>query len=168
MKIEGDAKTAPKVDTKSSEAIIKLPEGSTFDFNEKMGTIRLTLSKATQMAVNRTETKVDGPIAFEPDKGPTVGEEKKAEADFWTSIGLKAGLALGIAVALFGLVRGWDFVMYGGGALAGACAFGIFVEKHPLLLTFIGIGIALMVAGPVLWHTKIKPKPEPNNAANDK
>lgn len=154
--IKGDSQVQPKVDTKKSEATITLPEGSTFDFNEKLGTVRLTLSKASQMAVNRTETAIEGPRSFVPDKAPTVGEEKKAQSDFWVNLGMKAGLAIGVALAIFGLVRGWDMIMYGGGAVAGACAFGIFVEKHPILLTIIGLGVAVSVVGPYLWHTKLK------------
>lgn len=71
---------------------------------------------------------------------------------------------VGLAVGLFGLVRGWDFVMYGGGAVAGACAFALFIQAHPLVFVVIGIGVALKIVGPLLWHTKLKHhenKPDP-------
>ena len=158
VEIKGDSQVQPKVETKQSEATLILPGGSTFDFNERLGTVRLTLSKASQMALNRTETAIDGPRSFVPDKAPTISEEKQAQSDYWVNLGMKAGLVLGAAIAIFGLVRGWDFVMYGGAALAAACGFGIFVEKHPTLLFIIGIGSALAVVGPIVWHTKLKPK----------
>lgn len=171
VKVSGDAKTQPKVDTKKTESKITLPEGSRIEFNEKLGTLSVVLSKASEMASNRTETAIAGPVAFTPDKGATVQDEAAAKSDFWAALGLKAGLVLGIAVGLFGLVRGWDFVMYGGGAVAAACAFGIFVDKHPILLLVIGLGAAIAVIGPIIWHTKLKalspdapaPSPKPTD-----
>jgi hypothetical protein len=154
--MKGDTPVQPKVETKKSEATITLPEGSTFDFNEKLGIIRLTLSKAAQMAVNRTETHVEGPKSFTPDKAPTIQEEKRAESDFWTDIGMKVGMVLGGAIALFGLVRGWDLVMLGGAAISGASMAGIFLSRNPGLFLLIGGGLALAMAGPYLWHTKLK------------
>jgi hypothetical protein len=154
--MKGDSQVQPKVDIKSSEATITLPEGSTFDFNEKLGVIRLTLSKASQMALNRTETAIEGPKSFTPDKAPTIQEEKRAESDFWTDIGMKIGMVLGGSIALFGLVRGWDMVMLGGAAITGATMAGIFLSRNPWLFLLIGGGLALSVAGPYLWHTKLK------------
>jgi hypothetical protein len=166
VELSGDAQVAPKVDTKKSGGKLSIPEGSRFDFNEKTGVMSLVLSKATEMVVDRQETTVDGPVAFAPDKGPTIGEEKSAQADFWTMLGLRAGSAIGVALAIFGLVRGWDFVMYGGGALAGACLFGLFVQKHPILLIFIGLGVSAAVVGPWIYHTKIK-KTTSSDAKNE-
>lgn len=154
--MKGDTQIQPKVDIKRSEATITLPEGSTFDFNEKLGVVRLTLSKAAQMALNRTDTAIEGPKSFTPDKAPTIKEEKQAESDFWTDIGMKIGMVLGGAIALFGLVRGWDMVMFGGAAISGASMTGLFVSRNPSLFLLIGGGLALALAGPYLWHTKIK------------
>lgn len=156
VEITGDSQVAPKVNTKQSETSLALPEGSTFDFNEKLGTLRLTLAKASSLAVSRTETNIDGPRSFTPDKAPTIQEEKQAESDFWVNLGLKAGLVLGAGIAIFGLVRSWDFMMYGGAALSAACGFGIFIERHPFLLLIVGIGITLAVVGPSIWHAKLK------------
>lgn len=154
--MKGDTPVQPKVEIKKSEATISVPEGSTFDFNEKLGMVRLTLAKASQMALNRTETAVDGPKSFTPDKAPTIQEEKRAESDFWTDIGMKVGMVLGGAIALFGLVRGWDMVMLGGAAISGASMAGLFMSRNPWLFLLIGGGLALSVAGPYLWHTKLK------------
>lgn len=154
--MKGDSQVQPKVETKQSEALIKLPEGSTFDFNEKLGTIRLTISKASQMALNRTETAIEGPKSFTPDKAPTIQEEKQAESDFLMDIGLKSAMALGAAIALFGLVRGWDMVMMGGAAISLGSAAGVFINRNPMLFMVIGAGVALLVAGPWFWHTKLK------------
>jgi hypothetical protein len=154
--LQGDAQSPAKVDTKKTDSTLKLPEGSKIEFNEKLGVFSITLSKDSQIALNRTETAVQGPVAFVPDKGPTVAEESEAKADFWTTLGLRAGVVTGIALAIFGLVRHWDLVMYGGGAISAGCLFGLFVQKHPILLIVIGIGAALAGVGPILWHAKIK------------
>ena len=67
------------------------------------------------------------------------------------------GLIVGVSAAIFGLVRAWNLVMWGGVAVAGACAFGIFVQQAPWLFAIIGAGVALKFAGPYIWHTQIKP-----------
>lgn len=156
VEIKGDAQVAPKVDTKRTDSKMALPEGTKLEFNEKLGVFTVTLAKASELAVNRQETAIAGPVAFTPDKGPTVAEESAAKSDFWTILGLRAGIALGAAACIFGLVRGWDLVMYGGAAVAGASLFGLFVQKHPTLLLIIGLGVALVVVGPLIWHTKLK------------
>lgn len=156
VKVAGDAAVAPKVDTKSSASKVTIPEASTIVFNEKLGTMTLTFSKASEITVSKNETAIQGPVAFTPEKGPTVAEESKAKADFWTLLGLRVGTAVGTALAVFGLVRMWNLVMYGGVAIAAACLFGLFVHSHPVLLLFIGLGVAAVVIGPTVWHLQIK------------
>lgn len=156
VKVSGDAQTPSKVDTKKTDGRLAIPEGSRFEFNEKLGVMTLVMAKASEIAVNRTETAVQGPVAFTPDRGPTVGEEAQARAGYWTHLGLMAGMVAGAAAAIFGLVRGWNYVMYGGSAVSAACMFGLFVQKHPALLIIIGLGAALAFVGPIIWHTKLK------------
>ncbi len=157
VQLRGDAKVPAKVDTKNTTTNLPLPEGSRFVFDQTLNTMTLTLSKASTLTAQQTVTAVQGPTAFEPEKGPTVGEISTAKAEYWTYVGLMAGLAVGGAAALFGLVRDWDMVMYGGACVAAACAFGLFVHRNPVILVFIGLGVAAAVVGPLLWHTKIKP-----------
>lgn len=66
------------------------------------------------------------------------------------------GLLVGVAAAIFGLVRMWNFVMWGGIAVAGASAIALFIHAYPWLLAVVGAGIALKFAGPYLWYTKVK------------
>jgi hypothetical protein len=156
VKVDGAAKTPAKVNTDTSDTVLTIPEGSNFVFNEKLGTLSLTISKATQMTVKRVETAIEGPVAFDPPKQPTVGEIKDAQADFYTVLALRIGAFLGIAAAIFGLVRGWDFVMLGGGIVAASSLFGLFVQKHPLLVGIICVGATLAASGVWVWHTKLK------------
>lgn len=155
--VSGDAKTAPEVKSSQTDSVMPIPEGSTFVFNEKLGTMVLTVSKATQIALNRTQTDVKGPIAFDPPKQPTVKEVTDAKADFWTTLGLRVGVFIGCALAIYGLVEQWKLLMIGGGCIAGASLFGLFQQAHPLLLAVIGIGLALCFAGPYIYHTVVKP-----------
>lgn len=161
VKLSGDAQTPAKVDTNKTNAILPIPEGSAFEFNEKLGTFRLVLAKATQMAVNRTETTIEGPKSFTPDKAPTIAEEKSAQSDYWVKLGLYACVLIGGAAAIFGLVRDWTFVMWGGVAIGGSALFGLFVQKHPILMLFIGVGAALIAAATILWHTRLKKLEQP-------
>lgn len=157
VELKGDAQIPAKVDTKKTESTLTIPEGSRFEFNDKLNTLSLTLARATTMTTQRHEQAITGPVAFMPDKAPTVQEISDAKQSFWVGLGLKAGLAFGSAAAVFGLVRDWNLVMYGGAAIAAACAFGLFVEKHPILLMAIGLGVAAVVIAPILWYSKIKP-----------
>jgi hypothetical protein len=68
----------------------------------------------------------------------------------------RIALIVGIAAAIFGLVRNWDLVMWGGAAMAGAAACGLFVQRHPVLFAVIGGGLALGIAGVLIWHLRLK------------
>jgi hypothetical protein len=154
--LTGDAQSPAKVNTAQTTSTLKLPEASTLVLNEKLGTLTVTLSKASEMAVNRTETAVEGPKAFTPDKAPTISEEMDAKSDAKVKIGLYACVLIGGVAGIFGLVRNWNLVMMGGFATAAAGLFGLFVQRHPLILLVVGLGVALKIAGPFLWHTKLK------------
>ncbi len=163
--LSGDSPSPAKVNSSKSDSVMPIPEGSTFAFNEKLGTMVLTVSKATSLALNRTETRVEGPVAFTPDKAPTIAEEKNAQANFWVKLGLQACVLIGGAAAIFGLVKDWNLVMYGGIAVCVSGLFGLFVQAHPILLLFIGLGVALKFVGPIIWHTKLKPDESTPNAS---
>lgn len=165
VSLKGDTPNPAKVNTSTSGSTMPIPEGSTFVFNEKLGTMALTVSKATQIALNRKETVVEGPVAFAPDKAPTIKEEKDAQADYWVKLGLYGCVLVGGAAAAFGLVRHWNMVMYGGIAVLGSGLFGLFVQRSPWLLAVIGIGIALKLVGPLIWHTKLKQLQPKTNAS---
>lgn len=161
VEVKGDAQTPPKVDTKKTDGRMVIPEGSKFEFNEKLGVMTLVMAKASEMALNRTETAIQGPVAFKPDAPPTPSQVAEGQMTIW----YRLGLTVGIAAALFGLVRGWNYVMYGGAAVSAACLFGLFVQNNPILLLVIGLGIAAAIFGPIIWHTKLKklepPSPPP-------
>lgn len=96
--------------------------------------------------------RATGPTSFTPSAPPTAVQLADANAKLWFWI----GLCIGVAAALFGLVRDWNLVMYGGLAVAGACAFAIYVQQSPWVFAVIGAGVALKVAGPYIWHTSVK------------
>lgn len=156
ISIRGDTPTPPKVTTDKVNSTIPIPEGSTIVFNERLGEMAIKVSKPTQIALNRTETHVEGPVSFTPDKAPTIKEEKDAQSDYWVKLGLYACVLIGGSAAIFGLVRQWNMVMYGGIAVLGSGLFGLFVQRHPILLLVIGLGVALKVAGPAIWHLQVK------------
>lgn len=153
----GDAAKPASVSTTTEAKTVPLPAGTNIVFDEKLNTVTLQLSQPTTL---KTETKTEvatAPQAFTPPAPPTPVQVAAGRAQAWFWV----GLVVGVAVGLFGLVRDWDFVMYGGGAVAGACAFAIFVEAHPLVFVVIGIGVALKFAGPYFWHMYVKPTAAP-------
>lgn len=163
VKVTGDSQVAPQVDTKKTGSRMIVPEGSRFVFNEKLGEMTMVLSKASEIAVNRTETAVKGPVAFTPDKGPTVGEEMEAKSSFWTVMVLRSALLIGGCAAVFGLVKDWPIVMWGGVSMATASLFGLFVNRHPVLMMIIGGAAAAIAVATFVWHTRLK-KLEPQPA----
>ena len=156
VEMKGDTPVQPKVNTATGQSRITIPEGSRIEFNEKLGTMTFWMPKAAEFVSNSTQTAIEGPSSFTPDKAPSVKEEMDAKSDFWTVLGLRSAVALGVFAIIFGMVKDWNLVMYGGIGLAGAGLFGLFVQRHPILLAIMGIGVAAAVIGPTLWHTKIK------------
>lgn len=151
----GDAATPASVSTKTATQTIVVPAQSVVWQNDQTGQLQYRLAKDSVMtAVTKTE-EAKAPQAFTPPAPPTPGEEADAKAKFWYRIGVAVGGVAGV----FGLVRGWDWVMYGGGSVAAGCLFGLFVQSHPVLLIVIGLGAAVAIAGPVIWHTKLKNLP---------
>lgn len=153
----GPALVPAKAETVTNRATIPLPAGTeirvvpVFPDRPEQG-FAFTLPSPAPLTVETVADRVSGPQAFTPPLPPSPSEISTGRA----VLAYRIGLALGIAVALFGLVRGWDFVMYGGGTVAAGCAFGLFVESHPVLFAVLGIGVAVAVVGPYLWHTKLK------------
>lgn len=154
----GDAQAPARLDTATESRRVPLPAGSAIVFDEKLGTTTISLSRDVVLTSEARTESAQAPQAFTPPKPPTASEQADARATLWYRLGLAAGLVAGI----FGLVRGWDWIALGGGAIAGACAFALFIQRHPVLFTVMGIGAALMVAGPYIWHRVLKHLPNPD------
>lgn len=101
-------------------------------------------------------------MAFEPQKAPTVKEIADAQSDASVKVKLYFALVAGLAMAGFGLVRGWDYVMWGGVAVAASSGFGLLLAKslddHPWISIVVTAGLAVSAAAVVIYFTKIKPK----------
>lgn len=152
----GEASTPASARTEEKRQSVTLPAGTVVWQDERTGTIRYRLGTDTKLEAVTTVEQATAPAAFTPPKPPTVAEEAEAKADFWSDLGLKACILVGAVGALWGFTQHWPMVAWGGVAIAGGGLFGLFVQRHPLLLILIGLGIALKVAGPLLWHTKLK------------
>lgn len=149
----GDAQKPASVSTDTTTTTLPLPAGTEFVFDQKLpGVVTLRLSHDSALTTETKTEKAEAPQAFTPPAPPGPVELAAGKARLFYGGGLVVGLALG----LFGLVRGWDMIMYGGGAVAAACGFAIFAQSHPVLIGIIGAGAALAVAGPALWHLKLK------------
>ncbi len=148
----GDVKEAAQGSQKKSETTIPLPAKSTVE-SKPDGTVTVTLSKPSEMRSATSDTSISTAV---PPPPPSPDDEAHAKATFWTTLGLRAAVALGCVGLIFGLVKDWDLVAIGGGSVAGAGLFGLFVQRHPVLFIFIGLGVTLAVVGPWLWHTKLK------------
>lgn len=152
----GDAKVPANVTTNRTISTLPLPKDSSFVLNDKLGTMTLTLPAVSAITTTTNTTSVVGPTAFTPDALPTAKDLADAKQHFWVQLGLKLGLAAGTAASLFGLVRQWTLLMLGGGVVAAACGFGLFIEQHPILLLVIGLGVAAAIVGPIIYHFTIK------------
>lgn len=151
----GAALVPAKAETITTRATIPLPAGTEFRVVPVMpadSALAFTLPSSVPIEVETTAERVTGPQAFTPPAPPTPAQEAAGRA----SLLYKLGLGAGIALAVFGLVRGWDFVMYGGASIAAGCAFGLFVEQHPLLFAVLGAGLLAVVGGPLIWKFKLQ------------
>lgn len=161
VEAKGDAEVPGKVETKSTNTVVALPLGTTLTFNQTAGTIDVLLKAPSSLHQTTVAERVEAPRAFVPPAPPTPQEVAKGQATLYFWI----GLVVGICAAVFGLVRAWNLVMYGGIAVAAGCAFAIFVQDNPLVLWLIGFGVLLKVAGPLIWHTYLKHKQPSTNAS---
>lgn len=152
---QAGAVRAPAIaESRESRRSIPLPAASQLLFDDsRPGLLALRLSQDSVLLESSTADRVSGPESFPPPSPPSPQEKARGKAVFWMWIGLPAG----VVALLFGLVRNWDLVALGGGAVAGACALGLFVAAHPVLFAVAGVGVALAVVGPWLWHTRIRP-----------
>ncbi|MFA6287744.1 MAG: hypothetical protein WC661_10215 [Opitutaceae bacterium] len=155
VKQTGPAQTPARAEAKDAAATFTAPAGSKVEFNEKLGTYTVTLSGPAVIAMTAHTETATAPQAFTPPPPPTPSDQANGRAMWFYRIALFGGLAAG----LFGLVRGWDFVMYGGGAIAAAALIGLFIASNPVLFAIIGGGVALAGAGVAIWHFKLKHLP---------
>jgi hypothetical protein len=112
----------------------------------------ITLSEPTTLHASRRFVSISGPKSFPPPLAPSLGEKTAARALWLWRVGLFAGLILA------GLGVWWKggLVIAGGLSVAGASAFGWFVEENPWLLWIFGGGVALAALGYALWHLWLK------------
>lgn len=153
LKQNGSAESPAKVTSDTTTTTVPVPAGSTVTTDEKKpGIVTVTLAGQTEIKTEARKETAEAPKAFTPPAPPSPSEIATARAAGW----FWAGICGGVAGGLFGLVRGWDLLMYGGAAIAAGCALGLFVQQHPLVLVLIGCGVAAAVIGPTLWHLKLK------------
>lgn len=112
----------------------------------------VTVSEATELRASRRSVVISGPKSFPPPVGPSPSQIAAGNAAWLWRIGLFAGLALA------GLGVWWKggLVIAGGLSVAGASAFGWFVEENPWLLWIFGGGVSLAAFGFALWHLWLK------------
>lgn len=117
----------------------------------------IVLSAPTKFRSATHREKISAPVNHTPPAPPSPADLADGRAVWVYRLALLAGLA----AAVFGLVRGWDFVMYGGAAVAVAAAVCLFVKSHPVAFAVIGAGVALAGAGVFVWHFRLKEKQTP-------
>jgi hypothetical protein len=149
---KGPAEIPAAVEVADTVRTLPIPKGSQIVSNAEAHTITVLPAAPTTLTETTRKETATGPQSFQPPAPPTPAEIATGRATLYFQFGIAGGLAL----ALFGLVRGWDFVMYGGSAIAGGCTLALLIDRNPLMFALIGVGLALCIAGPLLWHTKLK------------
>lgn len=149
----GTAEVPASAEVVTDTRSVPLPSGTEIIFDEALGTVTLRLSQATTLATTTRTERATAPRSYAPPAPPTPVDEAQGRA----ALLYRLGLVLGGAAGVFGLVRGWDFVMWGGGAVAAGCALGIWLDRSPAALAIVGGGCAFAIAGVIAWHFKVKP-----------
>jgi hypothetical protein len=140
---------------------VKIPAGSSISvFNAAASSrdeyaraaVIITVSEETELHATRRALSVSGPQSFAPPAGPSPSQIAAGKAAWLWRVGLFAGLILA------GLGVWWrgGLVIAGGLSVAGASAFGWFVEENAWLLWLFGGGVALSALGFALWHLWLK------------
>lgn len=148
----GTAETPATARSIATAETIPIPAGSTVSIDTS-GTVTITPAAPTTYTAARSDDSATGPQSFTPPAAPTPADEAEGRARLLYRLAIAAG---GVAF-LFGLIRGWDFVAWGGAALSGGAALGLFMQ-HPLALALVGGGMAFALAGVLLWHLVLKPR----------
>jgi hypothetical protein len=151
----GSAEQPAKAETTETQRVVPIPAGSEIVSDAARKVLTVKVSEPTEFREVVREEKATAPQSFKPPEPPSPSDIASGRATFFFQI----GMVLGAAVGLFGMIRGWDFVMYGGAAVAAGCAIGVFMERYPWLFAVIGVGACLCVVGPLLWHLKLKKLP---------
>jgi hypothetical protein len=150
----GDAATPATATENVTRTETTIPPGSLVTVHPD-GSVTWTNAAPVALVSTHSQASATGPAAFTPPAPPTPAEEARGRVTLWLWLGLVAGAASGA----FGLVRGWDVLAVGGGVIAAACVLGLALAACPPWLLFVlGLGVAACVIGPVLWHTKLKPR----------
>lgn len=144
----GDTPTPPKSEITKTKTTLPLALGQALVFDSRNGKLELTLSRDVTLTNEVTQTKIEGPTSFKPPAPPTISDVKKEERKTY----LYVVLFLGVAAAIFGLVRDWHVLMVGGACVAGAAYLGIFVTDHPVITILVCAAGGFMVAGPYVYH----------------
>ncbi|MCF3650162.1 hypothetical protein [Synoicihabitans lomoniglobus] len=154
----GAAEVPARAEVNETVRTVPVPKGSEIVTDADTGNLRVIISEPTLLTETRRNEVSEAPQSFKPAAPPSPSDIANGRAVWFFRI----GLGLGIALAVFGLVRGWDFVMYGGAAVAAGCGLSLFLQRNPLLAGLIGAGVLAAVVGPILWHWKLKRFPDVN------
>lgn len=148
----GDAATGGNVTTTAGRSSFTIPAGVPVSILADGSAAFVTPEPLTVSACFDT-LRATGPTSFTPPAPPTPTDEAAGRASLWFRLGLVAGIAAGI----FGLVKGWDAVAIGGGAIAAACLVALSLAAIPVWVWItLGVGAAAIVGGPALWHLRVK------------
>lgn len=157
----GDVAVPTQVHTTTTKTEVPIPAGSRITVETPAPTAATVSLPSPVLSQSVTTESITGPSSFTPPVGPTPSEQSAGTVKLYSWF----GVIIGAMAAIFGLVRGWNMVMYGGIAIAGACLLAIFVQAYPWLFAIIGLGAGIAYAGPYIWHTKLKPTVPPNGTA---
>ncbi len=151
---DGLAQTPATTTDKTSSAAATIPPGVPVTAHPD-GSITWTTAAPLSVVTTRSESTATGPASFAPPAPPSPADEAEGKARLWLWLGIVAGGAAGV----FGLVRGWDMVATGGGAVAAACVAALALQRVPSWLwAILGAGLAAALVGPWIWHRRIKPR----------
>lgn len=149
----GDAQTPATAATSAGRSSFTVPASVPVSVSPD-GTASFTSPTPLTFTASFEAFRASGPSAFAPPAPPTPTDEAAGRASLW----FRLGLAAGIAAAVFGLVKSWDAVAIGGGAVAVACLVALSLAVIPVWVWIVlGTGLAAIVGGPALWHLRVKP-----------
>lgn len=152
VNLSGEAATPAHVNETTVTASLPVPAQSTVTTSPVDGTVQVKLSLPTLLTVNTRNTKVDGPVAYQP---PTPLQNAEASTFKWFVL---AALLCGIAAAIAAYFQHYlAAIKFTAAGVAFPVLYKVFSSTAALF-----VGGALIVAGLVFviaWYVIESKKP---------
>lgn len=148
----GAAEVPATAGSTAARDTMPIPAGSVVSI-DTLGAVRIEPAAPTTWTGERRADHATGPASYRPPDPPSPADIAEGRA----RLVYRYAVGLGAVLLLFGLVKGFPAVAWGGAALGAGAALGITLQ-HPAVNVVIGVGLGAAVAGVLIWFFLLRPR----------